>query len=704
MRCVLAKVLVLSACFAQLSVEGVGGLVVQMDTTDGFFALGDTAGHPLMYNFDYPWLRDGMFILFMVDDSGFTNYYSETFYGYTFLRDYSAGCGYWSGGISKEWDVPYGGGSIFFRLTVTPVEIDGVGVAKITFYVFNGDTAAHDFGAMLQLDILVGSNDRAPLATGTSVLSRCTILEDDEIPYFWQSYEVSPSAGCGQVIARGFLRSLGATPPDRFVLAHYPYIWRQPWELDTTYEGLDYIDSAVLLRWPKQRVSSCKSATFVTYFGFGKCVEESTDVVLLPLVPGEVGAECDTLSLPFEVAALVHNAGLAAGVAAGTLCVTLPAGMDFDADPFHPASPCVPLGSDPLELDSTAVSAWLVNVVDPTLADTTLPIVIDLYAQPDIALSSTSWVYIPSPDGEPPVVDVHFPYRCISCGDSGSVVIPFFVYDSSGIDPLSVSVQVGGRLLTPTSGYVHLGGDTIYVEVPVGMLVHGAVLEYRFASLSDVFGCTAEDFPPPGTLLVDLFPPSFLGFDPPGGSFIGSVPVVRLRFADEPAGVDTASVELQFDGAVVAPDDPRISWEGDSVLVFSSTDTFPPGYPLTICLTHIADRAELCGPNEISLLQCATYTISGVEEAKPEGELAVSVVPNPFNAACDVKLSLSRRTRVSVDVLDTSGRLLVSVFRGVLDGGAHRLRWRPDGMASGVYIVRVCADDAVAVSVVAYVK
>ena len=676
-------------CFSQVSVEGPGGIVVQMDTARGRIALGDTAGNKLMFNFDYPWTRSGNWLTFMCDSDAFSNSNDVVVsYGYSSLDSFSAGSGFGGGSVSKEWNIPYGSGHLFFRLTVTPIELDGVGVAKIVLYVMNNDDASHFIGAMMSMDTYIGRNDRAPLATGTSLLDVCTIFEGDEIPYFWQAYEESPGAGCDQVIGRGFLRGIGATPPDMFILGDLLYLWRQPWEVDTSFEGYPYFDSAILIKWDKIRVNPDKSEMFITYFGFGKCEDDVSPVMLIPLVPGQLSSFCDDIETPFEVAALVHNRTVESGVSAGTLCVEIPDGTELHENPMHPGIPCIPLETDPLLTDSSTVRAWLVDVVDETLWGDTIPIVINLSAEPDIFMSSTSFVAIPNPDGNPPVVGVDFPYKFTSCSDSGSVSIPFYLHEDTEIDYPSLLVKMGDVLLTNMSGYLHHIGDTLFAEIPPWLLEHGDTIEYEFISVMDIYSCSPDTYPPPGTLIVDVEPPEFHGFYPPPESTLSPVPQIRLHIVDEPAGVDTSSVFLQFDGSVVYPDDPRLLWEDDTTLVFTSTDTFPDGYPIVICLTDVSDRTELCGPNTLSTLECETYFVNKIAEISKPEDFFVKVFPNPFNQTCAIILHLPRKDRAEVCVKDIAGKTIEKIFDGTLPAGEKVLYWYPDDdIASGIYFV-----------------
>jgi hypothetical protein len=75
------------------------------------------------------------------------------------------------------------------------------------------------------------------------------------------------------------------------------------------------------------------------------------------------------------------------------------------------------------------------------------------------------------------------------------------------------------------------------------------------------------------------------------------------------------------------------------------------------------------------------------------------VHPNPFATAATVQMSLERRSRVLLRVVDVSGRGVRTLYDGVLSAGPHRMTWdgrRSDGRnaAAGVYFVTMSGEGA----------
>ncbi len=75
-----------------------------------------------------------------------------------------------------------------------------------------------------------------------------------------------------------------------------------------------------------------------------------------------------------------------------------------------------------------------------------------------------------------------------------------------------------------------------------------------------------------------------------------------------------------------------------------------------------------------------------------------SVHPNPSRSATSVAFSLDRKHRVTVDVIDVTGRRVATVADRPFESGRHEVQWDGRnrdgaGVAAGVYYVRIAAGD-----------
>ncbi len=81
-----------------------------------------------------------------------------------------------------------------------------------------------------------------------------------------------------------------------------------------------------------------------------------------------------------------------------------------------------------------------------------------------------------------------------------------------------------------------------------------------------------------------------------------------------------------------------------------------------------------------------------------------NIYPNPFNATTTIGYSLPAAGNVLLAVYDLAGREVARLVNGVKPAGTHEAVWVADGIASGVYVVRLVAGEKTAMSKVVLVK
>ena len=67
--------------------------------------------------------------------------------------------------------------------------------------------------------------------------------------------------------------------------------------------------------------------------------------------------------------------------------------------------------------------------------------------------------------------------------------------------------------------------------------------------------------------------------------------------------------------------------------------------------------------------------------------------PNPFRASTSFDVQLNRPARIRLEVYDLTGRQVSVLTDRAYAAGTHRVQWQAGGRASGVYFVRLTADD-----------
>ena len=104
--------------------------------------------------------------------------------------------------------------------------------------------------------------------------------------------------------------------------------------------------------------------------------------------------------------------------------------------------------------------------------------------------------------------------------------------------------------------------------------------------------------------------------------------------------------------------------------------------------------AEFSGPDGVKLETPVAHLVVALAGA-PRLSLS-DAHPNPFAGGTRFQLTLDRPAAVSVGIYDLAGRLVATLHRGSLPGGAHEFVWngRGDGGAparGGVYFYRAAA-------------
>ncbi|GAB5535417.1 MAG: hypothetical protein Rubg2KO_16660 [Rubricoccaceae bacterium] len=89
-------------------------------------------------------------------------------------------------------------------------------------------------------------------------------------------------------------------------------------------------------------------------------------------------------------------------------------------------------------------------------------------------------------------------------------------------------------------------------------------------------------------------------------------------------------------------------------------------------------------------------SVNAVSVAEDPTETALELVafPNPVASSATIQFVLDEASDVQVSVFDVTGREVTPLAARPFPAGSHELTWLPDGLASGVYLVRLDADTA----------
>ena len=711
MKRLLLVLLIAAMAYGQYVVTAPGGIVIELDTLDGFFGIGDTvgvSGRKLMFDFGHPWNRKASHFIIMIDSTLYSNDEAFPFLcDGAFLRPFHGPVSTFYDGFATQWNIPMDtlSGTIILTQRLRGIIIDDMPSVEISYMFLNNDDVSHRVAFLQNIDVLVGTNDAAPMAMGGVYTADGDILTADAVPYFWEAFEVGPGAGSDQVVARGILRGL-AVQPSTFVFGHQSYLYSDCWEPDSDIVGLPYHDSGVTMLWDEQQISPNKFTKISTIYGFGKPPEAGTDYIVMPLVPNTVGSACDHWAQnPFEVAILIHNMSLAAGIDSLSVCISLDEGLSIAVDPWHILADTCMTYTDPLLPDSTFMVNWLVE------ADSTYftfgPTDVNIVARVTSTTAGfedfeeTTSVHIPDPVGVPPYVEaVYAPDHAISCS-AIELHLKYLIEDDGGIDPASLIFQIGSTLKYINDTMVTFANDTATLQIPFYFLYHGNHIYCGVVAVSDSDGCIPDSIPVISSFWVDNLPPQVGSPYPPDGSVIGdSLTQILLPLHDWPAGIDTSSIlfRVGIDGirTVYGVSSPELSYT-DSTLIFTPTAPWPDSAEIEVCLLRALDRTDpdFCAVNAADTF-CFTFgtDYTAVPEAGRPLVFELSAHPNPFNSTVSIEATLSKRLRI----YDITGRPVRDLSSRLDPSGRSNVEWngRSDNgsaLPSGIYLVRSDRDE-----------
>ncbi|MCH8031916.1 MAG: T9SS type A sorting domain-containing protein [Bacteroidetes bacterium] len=92
------------------------------------------------------------------------------------------------------------------------------------------------------------------------------------------------------------------------------------------------------------------------------------------------------------------------------------------------------------------------------------------------------------------------------------------------------------------------------------------------------------------------------------------------------------------------------------------------------------------------------------EDETPTTFQVLPAAPNPFREETHLNLRLDETQQLSVEVFDLLGRRVSTLHDGLVSAGSHSFVFRPQGLAGGVYIVRVVGKNGTSTQRIAYVR
>jgi hypothetical protein len=153
---------------------------------------------------------------------------------------------------------------------------------------------------------------------------------------------------------------------------------------------------------------------------------------------------------------------------------------------------------------------------------------------------------------------------------------------------------------------------------------------------------------------------------------------IGLPVPGDPWPAPDALAAVTWDGRVLVSRSFGASWDDETGAL--------PGTPIDLIYSPSDDGLYLLTAAHGLYRFQDVITAAG---ESPAAALQLAAFPNPFNPVTTLRFSLPQAGRVSLRIFSADGRAVATLIDGELPAGETRHAWRPEGLASGVYLARL---------------
>jgi len=287
------------------------------------------------------------------------------------------------------------------------------------------------------------------------------------------------------------------------------------------------------------------------------------------------------------------------------------------------------------------------------------------------------------------------------------------------VDSTSIRFRVSSSrgTFTYTIDSSQLSWDPPYLTfTPDSAWTNNTTVTYKVTYVDDAKGCHVSSTSD-GSFAVDLQPPVITNANPADGHiFTSGVFVASYSFIDSFSGVRTDSslyVIIEDTLTLYASSSYIIVGPGSRITISGLWTYFCSDETMKVCV-HLADSVpefiiigddtcDLCGPNDTTY--CYHYINTSLR-VLPEKKLdeSVLVYPNPFNDALTIELSGDQQSPPIVEVYDLNGKLVAKPSQIDVKDGKSFLKWKPENLPSGIYILMIETGNKVYYKKIKYMK
>ena len=93
------------------------------------------------------------------------------------------------------------------------------------------------------------------------------------------------------------------------------------------------------------------------------------------------------------------------------------------------------------------------------------------------------------------------------------------------------------------------------------------------------------------------------------------------------------------------------------------------------------------------------------QNLKPDDFMISKVYPNPFNPSTSISIYSDTYKDINLQIYDTKGSLVKSLYSGYLNEGLHSFSWNPGKkISSGIYFIKLSSDNSIISKKINYIK
>jgi photosystem II stability/assembly factor-like uncharacterized protein len=133
----------------------------------------------------------------------------------------------------------------------------------------------------------------------------------------------------------------------------------------------------------------------------------------------------------------------------------------------------------------------------------------------------------------------------------------------------------------------------------------------------------------------------------------------------------------------------------DTGLTWEARHYDPPTSERVEGLSHLVYdpyRERIWASTAVGTVYLNVSDLAAGEQPKqfhPSDFSLLSIYPNPFNSEARINYDLEMRGQVRLDLFNLEGRVVRTLADGIQEGGRHEIRFSGEGLASGIYFVRL---------------